>query len=108
MAGADASCPGGVPCNIQHVAGTLFASGGSLDAAERVEVDERAGSIWVLGFSGRRLVGFNLFGDVSRAGPLARALGRTSCDLPPEGRTGAAFSLAAVREGITWKTRSAG
>ena len=35
MAGVDARCPGGVPCNIQHAGDQLFASAGSLAAADR-------------------------------------------------------------------------
>jgi NADPH-dependent 2,4-dienoyl-CoA reductase/sulfur reductase-like enzyme len=108
LAGVDACCSGGVPCNIQHVADTLFACGGSFVAADRVEVDEREGSVAALGFLGSRLVGFNLFGDVRRAGPLARALGQAPCDLAASGCLSAPLALAAVREGITWKTRSAG
>lgn len=108
LAGADACCPGGVPCNIQHVADTLFASGGSYAAADRVDVDERDGSVAALGFLGSRLVGFNLFGDVRRAGPLARALGHAPSDLAASGCLSAPVALAAVREGITWKTRNAG
>ena len=108
MAGVRASCPGSVPCNIQHAGELLFASGGSLAAADRLDVDERPDSVAVLGFSGRRLVGFNLLGDVRRAGPLVRALGCAPCDLAASRRVSAAASLAAVREGMTWTTRNAG
>jgi NADPH-dependent 2,4-dienoyl-CoA reductase/sulfur reductase-like enzyme len=108
LAGVDACCPGGTPCNIQHVADTLFASGGSFAAADRVDVDERDGSVVALGFLGSRLVGFNLFGDVGRAGPLAAALGHAPCDSAASGCLSAPLALAAVREGITWKTRNAG
>jgi NADPH-dependent 2,4-dienoyl-CoA reductase/sulfur reductase-like enzyme len=108
MAGVDACRPGGAPCNVQHVADTLFASGGSFAAADRVDVDERDGSVAALGFLGSRLVGFNLFGDVGRAGPLAAALGHAPCDVAASGRLSAPLALAAVREGITWKTRNAG
>ena len=66
------------------------------------EVEERDGSIAALGFSASRLVGFNLFGDVRRAGPLLRALGRAPRDPAADGCVSAAASLAAVREGITW------
>ena len=107
MAGVDARCPGGVPCNIQHAGDQLFAGAGSLAAADRVEVDERGDAIAVLGFSGRVLVGFNLLGDVRRAGPLTRALGRAPRDPAADRRAGTAAALAAVREGITWTTRSA-
>jgi NADPH-dependent 2,4-dienoyl-CoA reductase/sulfur reductase-like enzyme len=107
MAGLHAVCPACAPCNIQHVGDRLFAAGGSLAAADRLEVDERGGSVSVLGFSGARLVGFNLFGDVRRAGPLLWALGREPRD-PQDRRPGAAAALASVREGITWTTRTAG
>ena len=108
MAGASASCVAGVPCNIQHVGELLFASGGSLVVADRLDVDERPGSVSVLGFSGGRLVGFNLLGDVRRAGPLLRALGRKPCELAASRCLSTATSLAAVREGMTWTTRNAG
>jgi NADPH-dependent 2,4-dienoyl-CoA reductase/sulfur reductase-like enzyme len=108
LAGVDACCPGGVPCNIQHVADTLFAAGGSFTAADRVQVDDHDGSIAALGFSGSRLVGFNLLGDVGRAGPLTRALGHAPCELARDGCLSAAVSLAAVREDITWNAQSAG
>lgn len=101
MAGLEAGCPACVPCNIQHIGDRLFATGGSLSGADRVEIDERDGSVAALGFVGRRLVGFNLFGDVRRAGPLLRALGRAPLDQAAGGFS-AAVSLAAVREGITW------
>ena len=65
-------------------------------------------SVAVLGFSGARLVGFNLLGDVRRAGPLLRALGRAPRDPAASGRVGTAAALAAVREGMTWTTRNAG
>jgi NADPH-dependent 2,4-dienoyl-CoA reductase/sulfur reductase-like enzyme len=107
LAGASARCPGAAPCNIQHVADSLLASGGSFAAADRIEVDKTGGSVAVLGFSGSLLVGFNLFGDVRRAGPLARALGRAPRDLGRR-RSGGVVSLAAMREAITWKTSSAG
>ena len=68
----------------------------------------RETSVAVLGFRRRRLVGFNLLGDVRRAGPLLRALGRAPRDLAASGRVSSAVSLAAVREGMTWTTRSAG
>jgi NADPH-dependent 2,4-dienoyl-CoA reductase/sulfur reductase-like enzyme len=108
MAGVYACCPGDVPCNIQHAGDQLFASAGSLAAADRVEVDERADTVAVLGFSGLRLIGFNLLGDVRRAGPLLRALGRAPSGLAASRRVSAAVSLAAVREGMTWTTRNAG
>ena len=108
MAGVDARCPGDVPCNIQHAGDQLFASAGSFAAADRVDVDERGDSSRCSGFSARRLVGFNLLGDVRRAGPLLRALGRAPGDLAASRRVSAAVSLAAVREGMTWTTRSAG
>ena len=109
MAGVAASSPGCTPCNIQHAGELLFAAGGSLAAADVVEVDERGEQVEVLGFSGRRLVGFNLLGDVRRAGPLMCALGG---ERPTGARRsrGAAVpaALAAVREGMTWTTRNAG
>ncbi len=107
MAGVDVRCPGDVPCNIQHAGDQLFASAGSLAAADQVDVDERGDVVAVLGFRRRRLVGFNLLGDVRRAGPLLRALGRVPDDLAAGGRVGCAVSLAAVREGMAWTTRSA-
>ncbi len=103
MAGLREACPACPACNIQHAGDRLFAAGGSFAGADRVEVDERDGSVAALGFSGARLVGFNLFGDVRRAGPLLRALGRAPRDLAADGCVSAAASLAAVREGITWK-----
>jgi NADPH-dependent 2,4-dienoyl-CoA reductase/sulfur reductase-like enzyme len=108
MAGRDARCPGDVPCNIQHAGDQLFASAGSFAAADLVDVDERGEVVAVLGFRRRRLVGFNLLGDVRRAGPLLRVLGRAPGDLAASGRVGSAVSLAAVREGMAWTTRSAG
>ncbi len=108
MAGASAPCAGDAPCNIQHAGELLFASGGSLGAAETVEVEERAGSVAVLGFSGRKLVGFNLLGDVRRAGPLLRALGRAPGDLEASRCVSTAAAVAAVREEMTWTTRNAG
>jgi NADPH-dependent 2,4-dienoyl-CoA reductase/sulfur reductase-like enzyme len=108
MAGASAPCAGDAPCNIQHAGELLFASGGSLGAAETVDVEEGAGSVAVLGFSGRELVGFNLLGDVCRAGPLLRALGRAPGDLAASRCASTAAALAAVREEMTWTTRNAG
>ena len=108
MAGMSASCPGGAPCNIQHAGELLFAAGGSLATADAVEVEERGESVAVLGFSGARLVGFNLLGDVRRAGPLMSALGRAHEDPAARGCLGAAAALAVVREGMAWTTRNAG
>ena len=53
MAGRGRVVPGDVPCNIQHAGELLFASGGSLAAADAVDVDERRDAVAVLGFSGR-------------------------------------------------------
>ena len=104
MAGVTAASAGRAACNIQHAGDLLFASGGSLAAADVVDVDEREGSLAVLGFRAGRLVGFNLVGDVRRAGPLACALGSE--------RRGArdcnVAALAAAREMMTWTTRRAG
>ena len=86
----------------------LFASGGALEAADKIEVEEKGEDPAVLGFSGGDLIGFDLLGDVRRAGPLARALGRTRRDLTAAGRASSASALAAVREEITWTTRHAG
>jgi NADPH-dependent 2,4-dienoyl-CoA reductase/sulfur reductase-like enzyme len=108
MAGVRASSPGDVPCNIQHAGELLFASGGSLGAADSFELEEGQDSIAVLGFSVGRLVGFNLLGDTLRAGPLLRALGRTPCDLAASRCLSTAAALAAVREEMTWTTRHAG
>jgi nitrite reductase (NADH) large subunit len=102
MAGLHASCPADVPRNIQHAGELLFASGGSLEAADVVEIDESRGAVAVLGFSGGRLVGFNLLGDVRRAGLLAGALGRVARRPAPGAPISTAAALAAVTEGMTW------
>jgi NADPH-dependent 2,4-dienoyl-CoA reductase/sulfur reductase-like enzyme len=102
MAGQHASCPPDVPCNIQHAGELLFASGGSLEAADAVEIDESRGAVAVLGFSGGRLVGFNLLGDVRRAGLLAGALGRVARHPAAGAPMSTAAALAAVREGMRW------
>jgi nitrite reductase (NADH) large subunit len=76
MAGVHAEFRGGVACNIQHVGDLLFACGGSLQGCDDVDVSDDDGCLTTLAYRDGRLAGFNLLGDVRRAGPLTQALAR--------------------------------
>jgi len=95
MVGVHAEYVAGVPCNVQHVGGLLFASGGSLDGCDTFDVTSTRRGLRVLAYRSGRLAGFNLLGDVRLSGPLVRTLARDAGlrdDDPAEGWT----------RGITW------
>ena len=76
MAGVHAEYAAGVPCNVQHVGGLLFASGGSMAGCDTFDVTSTRRGLRVLAYRSGRLAGFNLLGDVRLSGPLVRTLAR--------------------------------
>jgi NADPH-dependent 2,4-dienoyl-CoA reductase/sulfur reductase-like enzyme len=76
LAGLHAEDAGCVSCNIQKVGDLLFASAGSLQEYDRLEVRPASGGLSSLAYRDGRLAGFNLLGGAAPAGPLACALAR--------------------------------
>lgn len=102
MAGVHAEHPGSIPCNIQHVGGLLFASGGSMRECDKFDVRSNGHGLTALAFKGGRLAGFNLLGDVRSAGPLVQALARGAGTSGPDADTAEAWMKR-----ITWTSVNA-
>jgi nitrite reductase (NADH) large subunit len=103
LAGLHAEDPGCVSCNIQKVGDLLFASAGSMQEYDRLDVRPESGGLTAWAYRDGRLAGFNLLGDASPAGPLACALARGRSVNMAE-----AASAAGWARRIAWMSSNAG
>jgi NADPH-dependent 2,4-dienoyl-CoA reductase/sulfur reductase-like enzyme len=103
MAGVHAEDPGCVACNIQKVGDLLFASAGSIEEYDRLDLRSEGDGLAARAYRDGRLTGFNLLGSAASAGPLACALARRVDVDAAEANA----STAWARRG-TWTSSNAG
>ncbi len=103
LAGVHAEDAGCISCNIQKVGDLLFASAGSLQEYDRLEVRPASDGLSTLAYRDGRLAGFNLLGSAAPAGPLACALARGTNVNAAE-----AASAAEWARRIAWMSSNAG
>ena len=103
MAGLHAEEAGCISCNIQKVGDLLFASAGSLQEYDRLDVRSESDGLCTLAYRGGRLAGFNLLGSGAPAGPLTCALARRT-----DVNVAEAAAATEWARRITWMSSNAG